>query len=42
MKKKFFTTVVVRPWPGVPREAGDAPTLAAFRARLARAVSDLR
>jgi len=32
---------VVRPWPGLPREAVAAPSLAGFKARLDRAWSSL-
>jgi len=32
--EKFFTWRVVRPWHRLPREAVDAPSLAAFKARL--------
>ena len=33
-RKKFFTLGVVRPWHRLPREVGDALSLAAFKARL--------
>jgi len=32
---------VVRHWPRLPREAGDAPSLAVFKARLDGALSNL-
>ena len=32
--KKFFKMRVVRPWPRLPREAVDAPSLETFTARL--------
>ena len=41
IRKKFFTMRVVRPWPRLPREAGAAPSLAGFKARLDGALSDL-
>jgi len=34
MRKKFFTVRVVRHWHRLPREAVDAPSLEAFKARL--------
>jgi len=39
--KKFFTMRVVRPWHGLPREVGDAPSLEPFQARLDGALSTL-
>jgi len=33
IRKKFFTMRVVRHWHRLPREAGDAPSMAAFKAR---------
>jgi len=39
--KKFFTVRVVRPWPRLPREVGDAPSLEPFQARLDGALSTL-
>jgi len=41
MRKKFFPMRVVRPWPRLPREAGAAPSLAGFKARLDGALSTL-
>jgi len=41
IRKKFFTVRVVRPWPRLPREAGAAPSLAVFKARLDGALSNL-
>jgi len=41
IRKKFFTLRVVRPWPRLPREAGAAPSLAGFKARLDGAWSTL-
>jgi len=41
VRKKFFTTRVVRPWPRLPREAVAAPSLAGFKARLDGALSTL-
>ena len=37
--KKFFTVRVVRHWNRLPREAVNAPSLEAFKARLGGAVS---
>ena len=34
VRKNFFTIRVVRHWQRLPREAGDAPSMAAFKARL--------
>ncbi|KFR06462.1 hypothetical protein N306_02387, partial [Opisthocomus hoazin] len=39
--KKFFTVRVVRHWNRLPREAVNAPSLAVFKARLDRALSNL-
>ncbi|KFZ55511.1 hypothetical protein N321_03222, partial [Antrostomus carolinensis] len=41
MRKKFFTQRVVRHWNRLPREAVDAPSLEAFKARLHGALSSL-
>ena len=41
LRKKFFTQSVVRPWHRLPREAVDAPTLEALRARLDGALGAL-
>jgi len=41
LRKKLFTLRVVRPWPGLPREVGDAPSLEPFQARLYGALSTL-
>ena len=41
IRKKFFTMRVVRPWARLPREAGAAPSLAVFKARLDGALSNL-
>ncbi|KAK4829180.1 hypothetical protein QYF61_002445 [Mycteria americana] len=34
LRKKCFTMRVVRPWPRLPREVGDAPSLEVFKMRL--------
>ena len=39
--RKFFTRRVVRHWNGLPKEAVDAPSLEAFKARLDGALSNL-
>ncbi|KFW67148.1 hypothetical protein AS28_05735, partial [Pygoscelis adeliae] len=41
IRKKFFTAQVVRHWNRLPREAVDAPSLEAFKARLDEALSNL-
>ncbi|KFP19556.1 hypothetical protein Z169_00427, partial [Egretta garzetta] len=41
IRKKFFTVRVVRHWNRLPREAVDAPSLEAFKARLDEALSSL-
>jgi len=41
IRKNFFTMRVVRSWHRLPREAVAAPSLAAFKARLAGALSNL-
>jgi len=41
VRKKFFTLRVVRHWNRLPREAVDAPSLEAFKARLDGALSNL-
>ncbi|KFP23278.1 hypothetical protein Z169_03442, partial [Egretta garzetta] len=41
LRKKFFTMRVVKHWNRLPREAVDAPSLEAFKARLDGAVSNL-
>ena len=40
-RKKFLTVRVVRHWNRLPREAVDAPSLEAFKARLDGALSNL-
>ena len=40
-RKKFFTVKVVRHWHRLSREAGDAPSLAVFKARLDEALSSM-
>ena len=39
-RKKFFTVKVVRHWNRLPREAVNAPSLEAFKARLDGALSN--
>jgi len=34
IRKKFFMMRVVRPWPRLPREVGNAPSLETFKVRL--------
>ncbi|KFW64198.1 hypothetical protein AS28_04156, partial [Pygoscelis adeliae] len=41
IRKKFFTTRVVRHWNRLPREVVDAPSLEVFKARLDGALSNL-
>ncbi|KFR01382.1 hypothetical protein Y956_00833, partial [Nipponia nippon] len=41
IRKKFFTMGVVKHWNRLPREVVDAPSLATFKARLGRALSNL-
>ncbi|KFR05861.1 hypothetical protein Y956_12499, partial [Nipponia nippon] len=41
IRKKFFTTRVVRHWSRLPREVVDAPSLEVFKARLDGALSNL-
>ncbi|KFM00918.1 hypothetical protein AS27_10505, partial [Aptenodytes forsteri] len=41
IRKKFFTEKVVKHWNRLPREAVDAPSLEAFKARLDEALSNL-
>ncbi|KFQ92956.1 hypothetical protein Y956_02060, partial [Nipponia nippon] len=41
IRKKFFTIRVRRHWNRLPREAVDAPSLEAFKARLDGALSNL-
>ncbi|KFQ96711.1 hypothetical protein Y956_09849, partial [Nipponia nippon] len=41
VRKKFFTQRVVRHWNRLPREAVNATSLAMFKARLDRALSNL-
>ncbi|KFM04173.1 hypothetical protein AS27_10745, partial [Aptenodytes forsteri] len=41
IRKKFFTMRVVRHWNRLPREAVEAPSLEAFKARLDEALSNL-
>jgi len=41
VRKKCFPLRVVRPWPRLPREVVDAPSLESFQARLDRALSSL-
>ncbi|KFR06652.1 hypothetical protein Y956_05603, partial [Nipponia nippon] len=41
IRKQFFTMRVVRHWNKLPREAGDAPSLQMFKARLDGALNNL-
>jgi len=41
MRRKFFTQRVVTPWNRLPKEAVDAPSLEAFKARLDVALGSL-
>ncbi|KFP17000.1 hypothetical protein Z169_12540, partial [Egretta garzetta] len=41
IRKKFFTMRVLKPWNRLPREAVEAPSLEAFKARLDGALSNL-
>ncbi|KFQ98382.1 hypothetical protein N306_05093, partial [Opisthocomus hoazin] len=41
IRKKFFTMRVVEHWNRLPRDPADAPSLAVFKARLDRALSNL-
>ena len=41
VRKKFFTVRLVRHWNRLPREAVDAPSVEAFKARLDGALSNL-
>ena len=41
LRKKLFTLRVMRPWPRLPREVGDAPSLEPFQAGLDEALSTL-
>ncbi|KAK4820476.1 LOW QUALITY PROTEIN: hypothetical protein QYF61_027937 [Mycteria americana] len=41
IRKKFFMLRVVKPWPRLPREVADAPSLETFKVRLDRALSSL-
>jgi len=41
IRKKLFTMRVVKHWHRLPREAVDAPSLEAFKARLDGALSNL-
>ena len=41
IRKKFFTTRVVKHWNGLPREVVEVPSLETFKIRLDRALSNL-
>ncbi|KFZ58381.1 hypothetical protein N338_12838, partial [Podiceps cristatus] len=41
IRKKFFTTQVVRHWNRLPRETVDAPSLDTFKARLDGALGNM-
>ncbi|KFV97085.1 hypothetical protein N327_08691, partial [Fulmarus glacialis] len=41
IRKKFFTTRVVKHWNRLPREVVDAPSLETFKVRLDGALSNL-
>ncbi|KFP11819.1 hypothetical protein Z169_11865, partial [Egretta garzetta] len=41
IRKKFFTTQVVKHWNRLPREVVEAPSLETFKARLDGALSNL-
>ena len=41
IRKKFFPTRLVRPWPKLPREAVAAPSLTVLKAKLDGALSTL-
>ncbi|KFR14223.1 hypothetical protein N306_09943, partial [Opisthocomus hoazin] len=41
IRKKFFTMRVVKHWNELPREVVEAPSLAAFKARLDGTLSNL-
>ena len=41
VRKKFFTQRVMTHWNGLPKEAVDAPSLEAFKARLDEALGSL-
>jgi len=41
IRKKFFTMRVVKPWNGLPREVGDAPSVETFKVRLYGALNNL-
>ncbi|KFQ70472.1 hypothetical protein N335_02735, partial [Phaethon lepturus] len=41
LRKNFFTTRVVKPWPRLPREVVDAPSLEPFQGRWDGALSNL-
>ena len=41
IRKTFFTLRVVKPWPRLPREAVDVPSLEMFKVRLDGVLSNL-